>query len=199
MNWIGPRMILKEYSAVAVVTKLVRIWLTDKLHALISVLFFILWIFQLTLWFVHSVEQHSLNNKDCPRRLRMLFQILLHHSVIYIVYQKITLYLSQIIIDVHDFIQGWKIVYLSARLSFCPYDLYRDLIIAIDCAFSFRLLCFVKQTPLQTHRCTFVHSWSGLLYDLFWTAVLNWVQYLWDLNAAALLIRCVTTFCTYLL
>ncbi len=31
-------MILKEYSAVAVVTKLVRIWLTDKLHALVSVL-----------------------------------------------------------------------------------------------------------------------------------------------------------------
>ncbi len=56
MNWIGPRMILKEYSAVAVVTK--RIWWTDKLHALISVLFFILWIFQLTVWIVHSVEQH---------------------------------------------------------------------------------------------------------------------------------------------
>ncbi len=46
INLIGPRMILKEYSAVAVVTKLVRIWLTDKQHALISVLFFILWIFQ---------------------------------------------------------------------------------------------------------------------------------------------------------
>ncbi len=58
INRIGPRMILKEYSAVAVVTKLVRIWLTDKLHALISVLLFILWIFQLTVWFVHSVEQH---------------------------------------------------------------------------------------------------------------------------------------------
>ncbi len=65
--------------------------------------------------------------------------------------------MSQIIIDVHDFILGWKIVYLSAkRLSFCPYALYRELIIAIDRAFSFRLLCFVKQTPLQTHRCTFV-------------------------------------------
>ncbi len=44
INWIGPRMILKEYSAVAVVTKRVHIWLTDKLHTLIAVLFFILWI-----------------------------------------------------------------------------------------------------------------------------------------------------------
>ncbi len=46
-------------------------------------------------------------------------------SATYIVYQKkITLYLSQIIVDVHDFILGWKIVYLSAqRLSFCPYAL----------------------------------------------------------------------------
>ncbi len=35
INWIGSRIILKEYSAV--VTKLVRIWLTDNLHALISV------------------------------------------------------------------------------------------------------------------------------------------------------------------
>ncbi len=41
ITWTGPRMILKEYSVVAVVTKLVRIWLTDKLHALISVLFFL--------------------------------------------------------------------------------------------------------------------------------------------------------------
>ncbi len=81
INWIGPRMILKECSAVAVVTKLVRIWLTDKLHAFISVLFFILWIFQLTVWFVHSAEQHSFKVKDCPRWLRMLFQILLHHRV----------------------------------------------------------------------------------------------------------------------
>ncbi len=36
-------------------------------------------------------------------------------------YKYITLYLSQIIVDVHDFILGWKIVYLFAqRLSFCP-------------------------------------------------------------------------------
>ncbi len=41
-------MILKEYSAVAV----------DRLHTLISVLFFVLWIFQLTVLFVHSVEQN---------------------------------------------------------------------------------------------------------------------------------------------
>ncbi len=41
-------MILKEYHAVAVVTKLVRILLTDKLCALISVFFFFFWIFQLT-------------------------------------------------------------------------------------------------------------------------------------------------------
>ncbi len=53
----------------------------SKLHALISVLFFILWIFQLTAWFVHSVEQHSFKVKDCPRWLRMLLQILLHHRV----------------------------------------------------------------------------------------------------------------------
>ncbi len=53
---------------------------------------------------------------------------------------------------------------VSFRTTFCPYALYRELIIAINHAFSFRLLCFVKQTPLQTHRCNFVHSWSGLLY-----------------------------------
>ncbi len=41
MNRIGPRVILKEYSAVVVVTKLLLIWLTDKLHALTSVLFFL--------------------------------------------------------------------------------------------------------------------------------------------------------------
>ncbi len=52
-------------------------------------------------------------------------------------WKKTTLYYSQIIVDVHDFILGWTIVYLSARLSFCPYALYRELIIAIDCAFSF--------------------------------------------------------------
>ncbi len=41
-------MILKEYTSVAVVTKLQDIRLTDKLHALISVLSFILWTFKLT-------------------------------------------------------------------------------------------------------------------------------------------------------
>ncbi len=39
-------------------------------------------------------------------------------------------------------------MYLSARLSFCPYALYRELI-AIDRAFSLRLLCFVKQTHFK--------------------------------------------------
>ncbi len=33
-------MILKQYSAVAVVTKRVHIWLTDKLHTHIAVLVF---------------------------------------------------------------------------------------------------------------------------------------------------------------
>ncbi len=78
----------------------------------------------------------------------------------YIVYKKNN---YNNIVDVHDFILGWKIVYLSAQhLSFCPYALYKELIIAIDRAFSFRLLCFVKQTPLRTLWC-FVHSWSGFL------------------------------------
>ncbi len=72
INWIGPRMILKEYSVVVVVT---------KLHALISVLFFILWTYQLTVWFVHSFEKTLFKVKDCPRQLRMLFQILVHHRV----------------------------------------------------------------------------------------------------------------------
>ncbi len=105
--------------------------------------------------------------------------------------------MSQIIVDVSDFILGWKIVYLSVQcLSFCQYALYRELIKAIDRAFSFRLLGFVKQTPLQTHQCNFVHSWSGLLYELFWTAVLNWVQYLWVVVNTAALLWWATTFST---
>ncbi len=82
INLIGPRMILKEYSAVVVVTKIVCVsdWQINC-TILYQCCFFILWIFQLTVWFVRSVEQHSFKVKDCPRRLRMLFQILLHHRV----------------------------------------------------------------------------------------------------------------------
>ncbi len=54
-------------------------------------------------------------------------------------------------------------MYLSAqRLSFCPYALYREIIIGIDCAFSFR---FVKQTPLQNslmQLCSFL-KWAFIL------------------------------------
>ncbi len=96
--------------------------------------------------------------------------------------QEIALYMSKIIVDVHNFILGWKIVYLSAQhLSFCQYSLYRELIIAIDRTFSFRLLYFVKQTPLQTHRCNLVYSWSGLLYEQFCTDVRYLSWYLWAL------------------
>jgi len=70
-----------------------HIWLTDKLHDLISVLFLILWIFQLIVWFVHSDEQHEFKVKDCPRWLRMLFQIRLHQSVTRLHFtQKIQIY-----------------------------------------------------------------------------------------------------------
>ncbi len=49
-------------------------------------------------------------------------------SAAYIVYkktkQKRKTKIHIIIVDVHDFILGWKFVYLSAqRLSFCPYAL----------------------------------------------------------------------------
>ncbi len=49
---------LKEYSAVAVVTILVRIWLTDELHALISVLFFYLVDISVNILICTFIEQH---------------------------------------------------------------------------------------------------------------------------------------------
>ncbi len=60
-------------------------------------------------------------------------------------------------------------------LSVC---FYRELIIiATDRAFSFRLLCFVKQTPLQKLiDATLFIPEVGFFYELFYTAVLNWVQ-----------------------
>ncbi len=65
--------------------------------------------------------------------LRMRFQILLHQSAMHLHS------LSQIIVDVHDFILGWKIVYLSAQtfvfLSVC--FIYRELMIAIGFLFPF--------------------------------------------------------------
>ncbi len=115
----------------------------------------IFWIIWETEQFWGTIDFHFFcvqQNKDIHTGLELLeggIPLITHHIILILIEldpgwswkstseKKTTLYYSQIIVDVHDFILGWTIVYLSARLSFCPYALYRELIIAIDCAFSF--------------------------------------------------------------
>ncbi len=98
-----------------------------------------------------------------------------------------TLYLSQIIVDVHDY----------PKLKDC---------VSFRTTFVFLSECFIKgdnnshrshslsacsvlsNKQLQTHWCKF-HSWNGLLYEL-----LSWirVQYLCVINAATLLVHSVS-------
>ncbi len=126
INWIGPRMILKEYSAVAVVTKLVRIWLTDKLHALISVLFFYFVDISANSWictfsWIRLIQRLSaVSSKSCCTTEWQL------HSL-----QKKSLYYCWC---------SWLYPRLKDRVSFqatfvfMSVCFYRELIIAIDCA-----------------------------------------------------------------
>ncbi len=81
--------------------------------------------------------------------------------------KQITLYLSQVIVDVHDFILGWKIVYRSAQcLYFCPYALNRELIISIDRAFSF--LCSVLSNK---HHLKLIDATLFLKWAFIWTVL----------------------------
>ncbi len=59
-------------------------------------------------------------------------------------------------------------MYLSAqRLSFCPYALYRELIVAMDRAFTFRLLCFVKQKRTSNSSMQLCNIYTSMQPDRF--------------------------------
>ncbi len=150
MNWIGLRMILKD-------TPLMLTCCNNETP--ISVLLFILWIFQLTVWFVHSFKV-----KDCPRR---------NPAATYIVYQN-----KNHIIFVPKYC--WcSILTLSYRLKYCVscvcifLSVYRELIIAIDRAFSFCLsnkhhFKLIHAPSFITEVCFYMNcfgllSWTGCI------------------------------------
>ncbi len=142
INRIGPRMILKENSAVAVVTELSCTFDWQINRTLLFQCCFLLcgyFSYQFDLYIqlsnIHLKLKTVCGDSGCCSKSCCTTECHLQFTI------KYTLYLSQIFVNVHnDFIPGWKIVYLSTqRLSFCLY-----LIIAIGCAFSFHLLCFVK-------------------------------------------------------
>ncbi len=78
-------------------------------------------------------------------------------------------------------------MYLSAQcLSLCPYALYRELIITIDHAFSFSLLCFVTKRHFKLIDATLFIPELGFLYVLDCYLELGEILVV---NAAALLVR----------
>ncbi len=86
-------------------------------------------------------------------------------------------------------------MYLSAqRLSFCPYALYRDLIIAIDRVFSFVCSVLSNKHHFKLIDATLFNPEVGFYMNCFY------LDCCLELGAipvsAVLLVRCATTFCT---
>ncbi len=116
INLIGPSMILKEYSAVAVV-KCASDWQINCIY--ISVVFYCV---DISVNILICTFSWTTLFKDCPRDSGCCFKSCCTRECHFTQFTKlfviiITLYMSQIIVVVHDPI-GWKVVYLPFRTTF---------------------------------------------------------------------------------